>query len=170
MKTDRTLWPWSLLALAWLAFAAYVWLSVGRLPDHVATHFGMNGVANGWETHAGYVRTTLLFGTGVPAFIVGLFAVIRLGNGWGMNIPHKEYWLAPERRQETMAFFQRQGMIFAAMLIGFFAMMHYSILSANAQTPASLPASSAFRYGGVFLAAAIAWVAAFTSHFYRKPL
>ncbi|MEI9897378.1 MAG: DUF1648 domain-containing protein [Chthoniobacter sp.] len=170
MKPVRTLWPWALLALAWLAFAAYVWLSAGRLPERVATHFGLNGEPNGWETHADYVRSTLVFGSVVPAFIVALFVAMRLGNGWGLNIPHKDYWLAPERRQETLAFVQRQGLCFAALLIAFFAGMHYFILAANAQAPANLPSSFAFRLGGAFLAATIIWVATFTGHFFRKPL
>ncbi|MDR3406149.1 MAG: DUF1648 domain-containing protein [Chthoniobacter sp.] len=169
MKTERTLWPWALLALAWLAFAAYVWLSAGRLPEQVATHFGANGAPNGWQTHAGYLEFTLLFGGVLPAFVLGTFALIRRLNGWGLNIPHKEYWLAPERRQETFDFVQRQGIWLALQLIALIAGMHYSIVAANAHAPARLPAEF-LVLTGAFLIATIVWGTKFISHFSRKPL
>ncbi|HSI13814.1 MAG TPA: DUF1648 domain-containing protein [Chthoniobacter sp.] len=168
MKPKSSLQPYVLLALAWLAFAAYVWWSSAQLPERVATHFGANGLPNGWETHSGYLQFTLIFGAVVPAFVIGLFAIMRLANGWGLNIPHKDYWLAPERRAETMGFIQRQGTWFALLLVAFFAVIHSSILGANAQAPASLSPTSAIWIGGGFLAAAGVWVALFISYFFRK--
>lgn len=168
MKTRGLLRPLNLLALVWVLFATYVWQTAGRLPERVATHFGVNGVPNGWETHTGYIQFTLLFGTLVPAFVLGTFVLIRLGGGWGLNIRNKEYWLAPERRQETFDFVQRHGVRFAGLLILFFGGVHYMILAANAQSPANLPLSLVGEVTGVFLAATAIWVIILTTHF-RKP-
>jgi serine/threonine-protein kinase len=169
MKPRSLLWPFALLAGAWLAFAIYVWLSAGQLPERVATHFGANGMPNGWQTHTGYLEFTLLFGAGVPAFILGTFVLIRRMNGWGLNIPHKDYWLAPERRQETFDFVQRQGVWLALQLIALFTAMHYSIVAANAHAPARLPMEFAV-FTGAFLIATIVWGTKFIAHFSRKPL
>lgn len=157
------------IAVLWLAFAAYVCLTAPQLPERVATHFGAGGEADGWMTRSGHVRFTLLLGAALPAFIVALFAFIRRCGGRGLNIPHKEYWLAPERREETFAFIQRQGSWLAALLIGFFAAIHTSILAANAHTPAKLAGSHVAWIAGGFLAAIIVWSALFLGRFFRRP-
>jgi uncharacterized membrane protein len=88
--------PLLLTVLLWTLFAAYVWTSAPQLPERVATHFGAGGEPNGWMSRAGHVRFTLLFGLIVPAFVIAIFATMpRFGDRW-MNIPNKDYWLAPE--------------------------------------------------------------------------
>jgi serine/threonine-protein kinase len=169
MKPRPAVFPYALLALVWLAFAAYVWLSAGRLPARVATHFGMDGVANGWQSQRHYLELTLLAGAALPAFILSLFLLIRVGDGSLMNIPHREYWLAPERRRETFAFVQRRSVWLAGLIIAFFAALHYLVAGANTQSPPNLPASVAFWSGGIFVAMTLVWVATFIRHFYRKP-
>lgn len=168
MKPRPSLLPYALLALAWLAFAAYVWWSSGQLPERVATHFGPSGAPNGWQTHAGYIRFTLIFGTVIPAFVLGTFMLIRHLNGWGLNIPHKDYWLAPERRQDTMDFVQSRGVWMAGLMLAFLTSVHYSILAANAQPHPNLPPIF-FILVGAFLVATLIWSVTLIRHFYRKP-
>jgi len=168
MENRRSSPPYFVLVLAWLAFAAYVWLTANQLPAMVATHFGAEGEPNGYQTHAGYLRFTLIFGAAVPAFVTATFLVTRLGNGWGLNISNKDYWLAPERREQTFAFVQRHGIWFALLLMVFFAGIHYTILDANARNPASLPPSFLYGIVGPFLGATLVWVAILVRHF-RKP-
>lgn len=157
------------LLLCWAAFAGYVWRTSAQLPERVATHFGADGAPNGWMTRAGHVRFTVLMGIGTSAFVVAVFAFIRWIGDAGLNIPHKQYWLAPERRDATYDFIQRQGFLFAALMLGFIAAVHHSILVANARTPASLALADAGWLGGVFLVATLAWVGIFIGRFFRKP-
>lgn len=168
MKPRPSLLPYALLALAWLAFAAYVWGSSGQLPERVATHFGPGGAPNGWQTHEGYIRFTLVFGTAIPAFVLGTFALIRYLNGWGLNVPNKDYWLAPERREETFDFVQRCGVWMTGLMLFFLASVHYSILVANAQPHVKLPPIF-FILVGVFLVSTLAWSFNLIRYFYRKP-
>jgi uncharacterized membrane protein len=168
MKTDRTLRPYVILALAWLALAAGVWWSAQHLPERVATHFGPDGAPNGWQTRAGYVQFMLIFSAAVPASILGVFAIIRHCNGWGLNIPYKSYWLAPERREETMDFVQRQRFWLVGGLLVFLAVVHWSIVDANAHATATLP-QWFFLWVGVFLLVMMSWSVSFLRHFSRKP-
>ncbi len=166
MKTSRT--AFVILVVLWAGFADYVWSSSVVLPDRVATHFGAGGEPNGWMTRTGHVQFTLLFGLLVPAFVIGIFAIMRRFETW-LNIPHKDYWLAPERRQETFDFIQRQGFWFAGLFIAFLAGIHHSILAANARSPVSLPLSDVGWIAGGFMVAALVWVAIFIGRFFRKP-
>jgi serine/threonine-protein kinase len=169
MKLRPPLLPYVLLALFWVAFAAYVWVSSGNLPERVATHFGSSGEANGWETHAGYVRFTLIFGAAIPLFVFGIFSLVRVGDGALMNIPRKDYWLAPERRRETFAFVQRQGIRMARLLIAFFALIHHLVLMANARMPANLPLANALWAGGALIAGVVMLMVSFIRYFYQQP-
>jgi serine/threonine-protein kinase len=169
MKLRHPLLPFVLLALLWVAFAIYVWLSSANLPERVATHFGPHGEPNGWQTHSGYLRFTLIFGAAIPLFIFGVFSLMRVGDGALMNIPRKAYWLAPERRRETFAFVQSHGFRFASLLIAFFALVHHLILTANAQTPANLPLAHALWVGGALLVSVVMLMVSFIRHFYRPP-
>jgi len=91
------------VGLAALA-AIYFWSIYAQLPDVVASHFNARGVANGWqpkslffEFFAGAVAIAAFLAFGVPA----IFSKIPTAM---INLPHREYWLAPERREETLAF------------------------------------------------------------------
>jgi len=50
MKPRHPRLPVALLAPAWVAFAACVWVCAGQLPSRAATHFGLHGKPNGWQT------------------------------------------------------------------------------------------------------------------------
>ncbi|HEY3900439.1 MAG TPA: DUF1648 domain-containing protein [Chthoniobacter sp.] len=169
MKPRHPLLPYALLALVWVAFAVYVWVSSGNLPERVATHFGALGEPNGWETHAAYVRFTLIFGAAIPLFIFGVFSLARVGDGALMNIPRKDYWLAPERRSETFAFVQRQGFRMGFLVIAFFALIHHLVLMANAQTPANLPLANVLWAAGALIVCVVVLMVGFIRYFYRQP-
>ncbi len=75
-----------------------------QLPERVASHFGASGQPDGWSTKQSFL--------GIYLFTVGLVAVLFLGVQFGMsripttliNLPNKDYWLSPERRQGTFDF------------------------------------------------------------------
>jgi len=72
-----------------------------KLPDTVPSHFGPSGRADGWSS-----KTELLaiYG-GVVVITVGPFLLLpwllRYIPDDLINMPNKDYWLAPERRRET---------------------------------------------------------------------
>lgn len=169
MKSQRLLLPATLLLLMWTGFAGYVGWTAPHLPARVATHFALSGEPNGWMTRAGLVRFALIAGAAVPAFVLGVFALVRRCEGWGLNIPNKEFWLAPQRRQETFDFIQRQGFWFAGLLIAFFAALHCSIVAANARSPAALAAADIGAVAGGFLVVSAIWAAVSVGRFFRRP-
>ena len=71
------------------------------LPDMVAAHFDAAGSPDGWAAKNSFMAAYL----GAALFIMLLFSGISLGIARlpdsKINIPDKEYWLAPQRRRQT---------------------------------------------------------------------
>jgi uncharacterized membrane protein len=96
-----------------ILFFAVVLLAMARcihdfplLPDRLASHFGPSGMPNGWMTKPQFFITyALLF---LPALFVEFLAGRKVANSPAnkLRLPNKEYWLAPERRTETLAYFE----------------------------------------------------------------
>lgn len=98
--------PRSLFFLLVSASALHAWYYYPRLPEVVASHFGREGTPNGWQTkpdfldfHVGAIVLATILSFGVPRLIGAL--PVQL-----INLPNREYWLAPERRAETLEFFE----------------------------------------------------------------
>lgn len=71
------------------------------MPEKMASHFDGRGVANGWMSRDGFV--------GVYVFVLALMSAMffLLPRGLAklppsmINLPNRDYWLAPERRAKT---------------------------------------------------------------------
>jgi uncharacterized membrane protein len=94
------------LVFAVLAIGAAIYFSscYAQLPDVMASHFNARGMPNGWQTKSAFF--SVLIGVSVLAAVVGfgIPRLITLLPPEYINLPNKRYWLAPERRAETMDF------------------------------------------------------------------
>lgn len=72
-----------------------------QLPDRVATHFGIDGQPNDWMSRTS--STLMLCGIqlGLPLFLAGVMSLANRLPDSMINIPHREYWLHPDRRAAT---------------------------------------------------------------------
>jgi len=89
-----------LAAYAAIHFPSYY----SKLPDVVASHFNGRGMANGWQTKAAFF--TVFVGVSVLAAVIG-FGIPRIISAMPpqlINLPNKQYWLAPDHLGETQAF------------------------------------------------------------------
>ena len=109
------------------------------LPDRLASHFGASGMANGWMTKPQFFITYAV--VLLPALIVEFWAHRRVAKtpDAKLRLPNKEYWLAPEHRAETFAYFESFFAWFgcAFLLVEVFAMG--LAMRANFETPPLLP-------------------------------
>jgi len=165
MKTSRT--PGFVLALLYLFFLGYLTFSSGQLPDPVATHFDGSGQPNGWMSRFSHLLFMLVFGFAFPFLVVAALYVVRFLPSTFINIPRRDYWLAPERRADTFAWLFRHSLWFACIGVSFITGIHYLIVRANAQPPAQLPTPLLLTLAGAFLAALATWAIAMIQHFRR---
>jgi hypothetical protein len=158
--------PWFFAVLVACA-AGFVWVTCQGLPELVAAHFGASGAANGFMPRRGYVWFTLGFVIGLPAVMVWLswFAIKRPGAR--INLPHRDYWLAPARRDQTIGRLRAAILQFGVLLLIFLCYAHGLVVRANMTQPAQL--ASTWFVGGlvVFLLALLFWARAFLGGFRR---
>jgi uncharacterized membrane protein len=132
-----------LLFLALLAAAAaLIFRLAGQLPDLVAVHFDAAGRANGFMTRAGCRDFMLLSTLGVPLLITLATALLpRVLPASLINIPHRDYWLAPERARDSLAFLSEQGLWFGCIFVVFLSFVDGMLVKANAVSPAEFPST-----------------------------
>jgi len=158
--------------LFYLSIAAAAWFVIrtgNALPDVIATHFGASGEANGLMSRAFFVRFMLIFVVVFPLglnFLIG--RLLKLPNS-RINIPHREYWLAPERRADTVVRLQRHMQFFGVMLAAFLCYVHWQVVQANARTPPVLD-NVRFSTGlATFMAALVTWIVILRRDFRPPP-
>jgi RNA polymerase sigma factor (sigma-70 family) len=121
----------------------------------VASHFDFAGRPDAWMTRSQFLLWAVLVEIGFPLFFVAIGYGIRflpVNQFTFKNIPHREHWLAPERRDEMFNCFFRNFLWIAC-----FAALHMLAIQslavyANHQTPPRFPTWAAFGVGGGFLA------------------
>ena len=152
-----------------IATVAFIVGTFEQLPLRVATHFGAAGRSSGWMTRDGYIASILGFGTLFPLFIVSLITGLPHLTSRPLKIPNRDYWLAPSRREETVATLGEFGAWIGCLVTVFIAAMHYMILQANASVPPKLPALLFWSVLGITIVAMLLWQALFFLRF-RRPL
>jgi uncharacterized membrane protein len=135
------------------------------LPDRLASHFSASGMPNSWMTKPQFFITYAV--VLLPAFIVEFWAHRRVAKTpeAKLRLPNKEYWLAPEHRAETFAYFESFFAWFgcAFLLVEVFAMG--LAMRANFETPPQLPTGPIVSVIAGFVLYNIAAVIAMYRHF-----
>ena len=158
---------WLLLIAA--AAAAFIWVTSQQLPPLVASHFGAGGIANGFVLHRRYLFTVLFLCIG-PALAIVFPMNVALGNpNAAINLPNRDYWLAPERRAETVEFVRTQMLRFGTALIVFFCYVHWLVVKANQQSPPRIPGPAFVSAVAVFIGFLVVWTAIYYTRLHKPP-
>jgi uncharacterized membrane protein len=134
MTASRLVFTGLVLAALALALVYYP-----QLPEYMASHFDGSGQANGWSSKAFFfglqafvlVVVTACFAI-LPAAIEGLPP--RL-----VNLPNKDYWLAPERRAATMASISSALTWFGCAVLAFLLAVTWLVIRVNLRLESGLP-------------------------------
>ncbi len=155
----KTLWiPAILLGLACGLFLASLVYAADRLPERVATHFDFRGRPNGWMSRPGDLLLIAALGFGVPLLLVGSCVAWRYLPASLVNLPHREYWLAPERRGQTAAYLVRHSLWLACLAVLFITCIHLLVVFANCQPVPQLSIPWFLVSLGCFLAGVGGWI------------
>ena len=130
--------PRILFVLVLIVAPIVVWTTSAPLPATVATHFGRGGYANGFMSHDAYVVFMLGMSTLVPLIVVAATGLLPRLVTSQIKIRHREFWLAPGRREETLAFITSHGCAMGVLIAVFLLAMHLLVIEANERTPPHL--------------------------------
>ena len=159
---DRSLSYFIALLVGALAF---IWVTSDMLPDVVASHFNRAGVATGYVPRSVY-RTAMMIVLLLPAVFLVLLPRVSLRKpNARINVPNRDYWLAPERRALTVALITQRCTQFGAMLILFLCYAHWLVVHANRQEPPSLSSGSLLVGLVVFLGLTVRWAGGLIAYF-----
>lgn len=140
-----------------------------QLPATVASHFDGRGTPNGWQTKQAFFIVFLgvtvlcaLIGFGLASLISAM--PVRL-----INLPNKQYWLAPEHREETLEWLKAYFGWFACALYVLMIVVYDYAAQSNLH-PDHPPGVARLVYTLVgFLAFVIVWLARIFLRFTHIP-
>jgi uncharacterized membrane protein len=160
--------PAVLFAFLCQMYLVFVFATAHLLPERVASHFDINGQPNGWMGRPGYLAFIAIMGVALPLFIVGLCYLSKFLPVGMINIPHRSYWLAPEHREQSLAYLFAHSMWIACLMVGFFGAMHFITVSANRSNPVHLQSGPFWVIMVLLLIGVLAWTLALYRRF-RRP-
>ncbi len=155
-----------LVAVAQVAY--YTWF--GQLPEVVASHFDGQGNADG------FMSRTLFLGIHLGA--VGLVSLIFLALPLLLtrmppamiNLPHKDYWLCPERKKATFDHVTRQFMWFGSATLALLVVVMEAAIRANLPGGGGrLNPSAMWCALGAYAAFTVLWVVLLITRYARVP-
>jgi len=153
-----------------LLMGALQWVhTYPQLPDRMASHFDFYGRPNGWQPKEAFflVIGGVIVVTGAIGFIIPvalLAAPTEL-----INLPRKDYWLAPDRREETLRFLRARLEWFACGVL--FVLLYASSQAINANLPGhgTFEAQEMLYVLAGFLLITTGGTIHLLRHFYRVP-
>jgi uncharacterized membrane protein len=101
---------------------------IPQSPERMAVHFDISGNADGWSHKTGfYILYAVLLVAMSALFVVLAFLIPRFGSN-SINIPHRRFWLAEDRRAETYEYLSATIIWMGNLTLVFIiAMMHLTI-------------------------------------------
>jgi hypothetical protein len=133
----------------------------------VAQHFNLQGQPDNWCSPEQYVALMATLWIMLPGFMLTVAMSIYYVPAKFVSLPHKEYWLAPERKESTRrALGNRMAWLPTIMALFLVALNHYVIV-ANLSTPPRVPDNLGW-IAGAFVAVTFAWTSE-TYWRFRRP-
>jgi uncharacterized membrane protein len=139
------------------------------LPERMASHFSYDGTPNAWQPKdAFFLLMLLVVGlTFVGAFLMPRFIAALPDKR--INLPHKDYWLAPVRRKETFRFIAAQMAWSGCTLLFVLLFATFLAIRANLSPDGRFDNGAMIKVLAVFISLMVLWTVHFLRHFYRLP-
>lgn len=119
------------LILGALACAVHLGANYPALPERVASHFGPNGQADGWMSRSAIAVFQLGLTGFMAVLFLGISKLIQVLPTDIINLPNREYWLAPARRAATIEVLGAEMARFGTVMMMFLLGVQEAMFRAN---------------------------------------
>ena len=136
-----------------------------QMPERMASHFAASGAPNGWMTKEQFFIVYAI--TFLPAIFLEFWMGARISRmpDTRINLPNKQYWLAPERRAETLAYFETFFAWYGCALLLLLVFVFGLAMRANLNPKPQLPTASTLTAIGAFVMFNVAAILAMLRRF-----
>ncbi len=152
-----------LLAVAAVQIAYYF----PRLSETVASHFNGAGIPNNWEPKRLFLELYIIILLSLTAIYVLVPRLVGILPPAMINLPNKNYWLAPERRTATAEYFLDHFAIFGAGTLALLIVIFQLCINANLPGQTTFPSALAMALSVAYLVFVGIWLTMFFLKFLR---
>lgn len=162
--------PWLCLAAGASLLALSTAWAATRLPGGaVPLQFGRNGQVNRWGTRADVLAPPLLLGAVLLVLGIVLVLLAWYGPARSLNVPHRGYWLTPEREPVVRRMLAEDAALVVGVVLAFLALLPvWAVLGTEGGSDA-LPPVLILGPVAVLVLGVPAWGAWLVLRRYRPP-
>jgi uncharacterized membrane protein len=153
----------TILCLACLTHAIYYY---PLLPDQVAHHFGPSGKPDAWGSKTNFLIGYLATVAVIAAIFLGSCLIMPKIPDQMINLPNKDYWLAPDRRRQTLNYIQSALLWFGSLTMLLMLDIFHQSFQVNLGKATTL--NHIWISLGIYSILSTIWCIAFIRKFYKK--
>ena len=157
---------YAFLFLAGLLISAYYY---PQMPQRMASHFASDGHVNGWQSREAFFLLMLLVSSSSALVSFVAPRQIAAKANHRINLPHRDFWLAPERRAETMRFISATMAWFGCGILFVLICGTFLAMQANLGPVHRFNSEAMILVLVGFLAGLLGLLVRFVRHFQRVP-
>lgn len=136
------------------------------LPEKMASHFGPSGQADGWMPKDAFMVMNVSLMLFTALLLGSIRTLLRYIPDDAINLPYKEFWLAPERRDGTLRVVSSYFLWFAVATTALLAAILHGVYRANL-SPLPILGSLTWVILGAYLVYTLCWTVSLTRRFKR---
>lgn len=147
--------------------ASLAWAGIELPPDRVPMHFDASGSPTWFGTRTQFLGAGAVFGGIMIALGVGCHLLVTRGSLGTVNVPHKEYWVHPDRIARLRRMLATDmGWTFGVTLL-FLSVVPLSAVHALTRRPPELPAGPVWVVVTVSVVGTAGWCVWLARYRYR---
>jgi uncharacterized membrane protein len=162
---SKLTFPLLTLLAAYALFFGYLAVSYNQLPLKVASHFDFHGLPDGWMTRSADAEIMTAVALIVPGLVIGTMANAGRIPISFINVPHRDYWLAPDRRATAIEVLRRFGLWFATLNVLSLTGLNALTVDANLHAPCHLNLQLLLTGAILYLVLTTIWLLRLLHHF-----
>ncbi len=123
--------PQIILTILILVFLGQIVYLYPQLPETIASHFNASGQADGFASKVSFFIFEGVLVVVLLSVFLSMSKILSKLPVSAINLPNKDYWLSPDRSEQTFAAFRGFFTWLSVIIVGLFIAINQIALTAN---------------------------------------